>query len=183
MIEECEALHAYVRNLSGKGASSVGDVDLRVANADLSDDSDFYGATRVALVEQRIKQGFFRRTVLSGDGYKCCISGVSHKRLLIASHIVRWSDDSSIRLHPGNGLCLSAIHDRAFDSCLFSLTDDYRVVLSEQLKATNDRFLQDVFLHLEGSAIALPDKFAPNRNFISRHRSRLNKGEVAESLE
>lgn len=173
LVEECEALQAYVRD--GKVASSVADVDP-------SEDPDFYGDTRVAMVEQRMKQGFFRRAVLSGYRYKCCISGVSDKRFLIASHIVSWSDDASIRLHPGNGLCLSAIHDKAFDNCLFSLTDEYRVVLSEQLKATHDKFLQDVFLHLEGSAIALPDKFAPDRTFVSRHRSRLNKGEVAESL-
>lgn len=175
LIEECEALHAHVRGLRGKDASSVADVDS-------NDDPDFYGETRFTTVEQRVKQGFFRRAVLSGYGYKCCISGVSDKRFLIASHIVRWSDDASIRLHPGNGLCLSAIHDKAFDYCLFSLTDDHRVVLSDQLKATKDRFLQDVFLHLEGSAITLPDKFAPDRSFIARHRSRLNKAEVAESL-
>jgi len=35
--------------------------------------------------------------------------------LLVASHIVPWRSDPGNRLNPKNGLCLSAIHDRAFD--------------------------------------------------------------------
>lgn len=124
-------------------------------------------------MKQRIKQSFFRRAVLSGYREKCCISGVTDKRLLVASHIVAWSDDASIRLHPGNGLCLSAIHDKAFDSHLFSLTDDYRIVLSTQLKQTKDDFLQRVFWPTEDKPIALPEKFVPELDFLSRHRSKM----------
>jgi predicted restriction endonuclease len=133
-------------------------------------DADFTGQARVALVKQRLKQAFFRRTVLSGYGEKCCISGVSDKRLLVASHIVAWKDDASIRLHPGNGLCLSAIHDKAFDQHLFSLTDDWRIILSKQLKATKDDFLQQVFWSVEDKKIHLPEKFVPERAFVARHR-------------
>lgn len=43
------------------------------------------------------------------------MSGLAEPRLLIASHIVPWSKDKTNRLNPSNGLCLSAIHDRAFD--------------------------------------------------------------------
>jgi predicted restriction endonuclease len=104
---------------------------------------------------------------------------VSDGRFLIASHIVAWKDDPSIRLHPGNGLCLSAIHDKAFDSHLFSLTDDYRVVLSESLKSTQDRFLREVFWPIDGSGISLPHKFVPEIEFVTRHRSCL-EGTSAE---
>lgn len=95
--------------------------------------TDFSGETRRAIVQQRIKQNFFRRTVLSSYRGRCCISGVSDPRLLIASHIVPWSVDKVNRLNPSNGLCLSAIHDKAFDNHLFTLTDDWRIVLSAQL--------------------------------------------------
>ena len=117
--------------------------------------------------------------MLSGYGYKCCISGVSEPRLLVASHIVPWKEDASIRLHPGNGLCLSAIHDRAFDKYLFSLTDDYRVLLSTRLKCTRDRFLQDVFLPIEGTAITLPERFVPQQDFVQRHRGRMLDSDAA----
>ena len=175
LLEECEALQVYLGDERGAPGLSVSDTDP-------SDAPDYYGETRVAQVAQRVKQRFFRRAVLSGYGYKCCISGVSDERLLIASHIVRWKDDPAIRLHPGNGLCLSAIHDKAFDSCLFSLSDDYRIILSKQLRATEDEFLKDVFLHLEGSAIRLPDKFAPEPGFIARHRNRMDVEDSVGSL-
>lgn len=139
----------------------------------LAVEQDFSGDTRVAPVRQRIKQSFFRRAVLSSYGEKCCLSGVSDRRFLVASHIVAWSEDVSIRLHPGNGLCLSVIHDKAFDSHLFSLSDDYRVVLSKQLKQTRDDFLRQVFLPIDGRQIMLPERFRPELVFLQRHRDRM----------
>lgn len=139
----------------------------------LDAEQDFTGETRIAPVQQRIKQSFFRRAVLSSYGEKCCVSRVSDRRFLVASHIVAWSEDASIRLHPGNGLCLSAIHDKAFDSHLFSLTDDYRVVLSEQLKQTRDDFLRQIFWPVDGLQIRLPERFRPETEFLRRHRDRM----------
>lgn len=139
----------------------------------LAGEQDFTGDTRIASARQRVKQSFFRRAVLSGYGEKCCVSRVSDRRFLVASHIVAWSEDASIRLHPGNGLCLSVIHDKAFDSHLFSLTDDYRVVLSKQLKQTRDDFLRQIFWPVDGRQIALPERFRPEAAFLQRHRDRM----------
>lgn len=139
----------------------------------LAVEQDFTGETQIASIKQRVKQNFFRRAVLSSYREKCCISGVSDKRFLVASHIVAWSEDASIRLHPGNGLCLSAIHDKAFDNYLFSLTGDYRVVLSKQLRQTRDDFLRQIFLPIDGLQIMLPERFRPELAFLQRHRDRM----------
>ena len=40
----------------------------------------------------------------------------SSPRLLVASHIKLWRDFPTDRLNPRNGLCLSSLHDAAFDS-------------------------------------------------------------------
>jgi hypothetical protein len=109
---------------------------------------DFTGETRQVLTAQRIKQHFFRRAVLSTYRGRCCMSGLAEQRLLIASHIVPWSRDKANRLNPSNGLCLSAIHDRAFDKGLISLTDDLRVVLSSELAARDEPFIKATFLPL-----------------------------------
>lgn len=174
LVEECEALRSYLLTSRAKGAPEEAVFDAAIGPI-------FSGETRMALIKQRRRQNFFRRAVLSGYGNRCCISGVSDKRLLVASHIVPWKDDPSIRLHPGNGLCLSAIHDKAFDNHLFSLTDDHRVVLSVQLKSTKDKFLQQAFWSVEDAPISLPDKFMPEPDFVRRHRSRMNDVRVAES--
>lgn len=164
LVDECDSILARLQ---------VSDHSpLRVEDAPI-EDVDFTGETRDALVKQRRRQAFFRRAVLSSYGYRCCISGVSDERFLVASHIVAWRDDASIRLHPANGLCLSTIHDRAFDSYLFSLTDDLRIVLSDSLRRTRDKFLQEIFLPIDGVAITLPERFAPDPRFIARHREKM----------
>lgn len=132
---------------------------------------DFTGESRRVLTEQRIKQNFFRRAVLASYRGRCCMSGVSEPRLLIASHIVPWKADKANRLNPGNGLCLSAIHDRAFDQGLISLSDDWKVLLSEKLRRSDEPFVESVFKPLEGRAIELPHRFVPEAAFLRRHRS------------
>lgn len=162
---ECEQLRQQL--LRGHGLKPEA---AREAGDDFALD-DYTGETRQAIVQQRIKQRFFRRAVLASYRGRCCISGVSDSRLLVASHIVPWREDKVNRLNPSNGLCLSSIHDKAFDNYLFTLSDDWRVVLSEKLKATKDDFLRQVFWAAEDRQIDLPDRFVPERSFMEKHRS------------
>lgn len=99
------------------------------------------------------------------------MSGISEPRLLIASHILPWSEDKANRLNPSNGLCLSALHDRAFDQHLISLSDDLCILIGDAIKRRRDEpMLHSVFLGLEGKQISLPEKFMPEKSFISQHR-------------
>jgi hypothetical protein len=132
---------------------------------------DFTGETRQVLTTQRVKQHFFRRAVLSSYRGRCCMSGLSDSRLLIASHIVPWRSDKANRLNPSNGLCLSAIHDRAFDKGLISLTDDWRIILSNDLRAQDEPFMKAIFLPLENKQIEMPERFRPEPVFLAHHRS------------
>ncbi|MEQ1601114.1 MAG: HNH endonuclease [Methylophilaceae bacterium] len=75
------------------------------------------------------------------------------------------------RLNPCNGLCLSAIHDKAFDHGLITLTDDFKIVISEKLKRRDEVFVKEVLLRLDGKQIELPERFAPDIEFIARHRA------------
>lgn len=131
---------------------------------------DFTGETKQVLIEQRIKQNFFRRAVMSSYHGRCCMSGLSDPRLLIASHIVPWSKDKANRLNPSNGLCLSAIHDKAFDKGLITLTNDFQIVISDELKRRDEVFIKGVLLPLDGKQIELPERFMPSVEFVSRHR-------------
>jgi hypothetical protein len=164
LATECERLRSHLLR-----EQQIEDPEQALAEAAAT---DFTGETRTAIVQQRIKQNFFRRAVLSSYRSRCCISGVSDSRLLIASHIVPWCDDKANRLNPSNGLCLSAIHDKAFDANLFTLSDDWRLVLSDRLKATKDIFLREIFWSAEGKQIELPERFAPAPQLLARHRER-----------
>lgn len=171
LTSECEQLQARLVRERGLKLPRAQEEDADFALA------DFSGETREAIVRQRVKQCFFRHAVLASYRGRCCISGVSERRLLVASHIVPWSKDKSNRLNPSNGLCLSAIHDKAFDNYLFSLTDDLRILLSTELRATKDRFLREVFWQIEERQIELPERFAPDPRFIQKHRRRMFSAE------
>ena len=78
----------------------------------------------------RIGQYFFRMSVLMSYGNACCITGLKNKELLIASHIKPWSVSNikTERTNPSNGLCLNAMHDKAFDRGLITIDKNYRIV-------------------------------------------------------
>ena len=113
-----------------------------------------------------------RQAVLSAYQRRCCITGVSETKLLIASHIKPWrsSDIKSERTNPRNGLCLNALHDKAFDQGLITLNDKYEVVLSTSLQSCDmDQDTREWFNSYEGKQIHLPDKFLPDKEFIHYH--------------
>src|SRR5207248_3664526 len=85
------------------------------------------GLERECMVRVRVNQHFFRAAVLAAYDYKCCITGLAVPELLVASHIVPWAKDPKQRMNPRNGLCLNALHDRAFDRGLMFI-DEYMIV-------------------------------------------------------
>lgn len=137
------------------------------------------GANKKSISSQRIGQDFFRKTVLASYNLRCCITGISVKSLLIASHIKPWakSDDILEKTNPRNGLCLNALHDRAFDNGLISIDEDYRILVSKELKRSEFSPQSiDFFLRFERKKIELPSKFMPGLEFIRYHNTEIFKG-------
>lgn len=167
LANECNRIRSWLQSKKGEFVAPPFE---ETSEFDLD---DYSGETRKAMVNQRVNQNFFRRAVLASYGERCCLSGVSEKSLLVASHIIPWRADTKNRLNPCNGLCLSSLHDKAYDSLLFSLSDDCCVVLSGKLKNTPDKFLRDIFWPLQGKQIILPEKFRPNIEFIKWHREKM----------
>lgn len=94
--------------------------------------------------------------------------------LLNASHIVPWSIDINNRVNPRNGLCLNAIHDRAFDRGLITITPDYQVKVSSKVKTKSpNNALKTMLLNFEGAKIALPAKFVPAPVFLEYHNEKI----------
>ena len=111
--------------------------------------------------------------MLSAYDGRCCITGLSVPSLLVASHIVPWRDDAANRLNPQNGLLLSALHDKAFDSGLLSIDDDLTILVSQSHWGVEDQYFQQSVLRYQGQQIRLPEKFAPDPAFLSYHRERI----------
>lgn len=127
------------------------------------------GLERERMVRVRVNQHFFRAAVLSAYDYKCCITGLAVPELLVASHIVPWASDPKQRMNPRNGLCLNALHDRAFDRRLMFFDQELKVRFRADLKAQANRGGSDWLLGFEGQPINLPQKFKPDLAFIRSH--------------
>lgn len=128
------------------------------------------GKEREAIVRLRVNQRFFRETVLSAYRNMCCITSLDVPELLIASHIIPWATDPTNRINPRNGLCLNALHDRAFDRGLMTITDDYRILLASLVKDNTTASVREWLQKYEGQSIRLPEKFRPDVEFLQFHR-------------
>lgn len=133
---------------------------------------DFAAEDLVASVKVRRMQAFFRRLILTDYGYRCCITGLTCPELLIASHIIPWKADKNNRLNPQNGLCLNALHDRAFDRGLLTIDADMKVVISPYVERKKEN---SPLLDCEGKTISMPEKFLPSPVFLEHHRSKIFK--------
>ena len=91
----------------------------------------------LSVVARRLGQDAFSDQIHRLYSNACCFPdcSVTHPRFLVGSHIARWSDDAILRGHPGNGLCLCLLHDKAFEIGLFTLDGSHRVVVRPNMRA------------------------------------------------
>jgi putative restriction endonuclease len=142
------------------------------------------GPTEVTrLVKVRLVQTFFRRTVLASYGSTCAICGIRPAQLLLASHIIPWSANETRRADPTNGLCLCALHDRAFDCGLLTIDESMRIMVSPTLHVTQHTSTakpqpisllhKAALLDIEGQELRPPTRFLPDKAAIAWHRQTL----------
>lgn len=151
-------------------------IDLRIeSELILWPKGEYYDAQ----VKLRMGQYFFRTVVLNAYSNKCCVTGLKAPQLLIASHIKPWcvSDIRTERTNPCNGLCLNALHDKAFDRGLITLSKNYEMIISSKLKKIEmDNDTRKWFMQYEHQKISLPDKFMPDKKFIEYHNDMIFQG-------
>ena len=136
----------------------------------LKDVAGLKGATKLREVKTRVNQDVFRRIVIANYSGKCAISGINVSRLLVASHILPWSKNENERLNPQNGICLSSLYDCAFDNGLIGISEDYRILLSSEIKAKKkESYYKSFFGDFENKAIVLPARFLPSKDFLKYH--------------
>ena len=124
---------------------------------------------RRGLVTSRVGQGYYRQQIIEKWGGVCAVTGVDKKSILIASHIISWSESSDEeRLDVENGILLSPVFDALFDQHLISSEDDGTILISERLSEENIDQLglkKDIKI-----AISLGMK-----KYLKKHRERYEK--------
>jgi len=119
----------------------------------------------------RLEQATFRKIVLAAYSSQCCITGNPVPELLIASHILPWSEHPDQRLDPRNGLCLSAEFDKAFDNHLISFDEQFKLLINPKLKRhKSSAYISEHILNREGTEMRLPERFTPEPAYMAQHR-------------
>ena len=118
----------------------------------------------------RLCQAFFRRTILSSYQYRCCVCEIDFPELLTASHIVSWAANQKTRTDPENGLCLCAIHDRAFDKGFISVGSKLQLLVSPIVETSPSKFISIALTSFRNTNIRPPTRFLPKAEFLAWHR-------------
>jgi hypothetical protein len=112
----------------------------------------------------------FRDFVLYAYGYKCAITGrsIRYKTLnnLEAAHIQPKAQAGTFL--PCNGLALCRDMHWAFDKGFITITDDYTVLVHDEVKTT-------ILSEIDGKRIVVPDDpyFQPEKKFLKHHRENI----------
>ncbi len=114
----------------------------------------------------------FRKEVLRAYNYQCAVCGYDLRMDdvsvgLEAAHI-KWKQFNG-PCDVTNGLTLCAVHHKAFDKGAFSITEDFKVKLSDSLNGGEQA--QRLFFDFECKLIRLPkkDNWMPNIRHLNWH--------------
>jgi putative restriction endonuclease len=136
----------------------------------LFDLKDLKGETKLREVKTRVNQNVFRQIVVANYSNKCAITGIDLPELLFASHIVPWSKNEDERLNPENGICLSALYDKAFDKGLIAINEKYQILISDKLKKKKAAdYYGKYFAPIENNILIPPQRYFPKKEFIQYH--------------
>lgn len=140
--------------------------------ASLPIDPEIVGREREALVKQRVNQAYFRRLVLARYEAQCCLTGLDDPRLLVAAHIVPWAEAPELRVDPRNGLCLGALHDRAFEVGILTIDAGYRVHVDDRFASSGSERGRAVIVDLHGRELHFSGELRPSPELLERHRAK-----------
>jgi len=185
-------------SLDRKGASNVGKLDVEIWNeffnsweqlvfesenlltnleqqrisTQIGSNDILEGREIERTVKTRVNQHFFRKAVLSAYDFRCCITNIAIPELLISSHIIPWAKDPQNRLNPRNGLCLNALHDKAFDRGLITISKDFTIMVSPRVEGNYPNSAEKKFIsEYNDKKITLPRRFIPDVEFLEYHQN------------
>lgn len=116
----------------------------------------------------------FKNKVLAAYDYKCAVCGsclISREGYyeLEAAHIQPVSESDQINDFTNNGIALCRLHHWAFDKGLFSLNDEFQVIIEDRIRKDP---MYEMITKFENNKILLPNNQndLPSKSYIKEHR-------------
>jgi putative restriction endonuclease len=167
MLYESEILLAHAQNTTVEKSYFSEEELEKIETYKIADKK---GLDVKRLVKTRVNQTLFRDIVTNNYSNTCAVCGINLPELVIASHILKWSENENERLNPTNGICFCSTHDRAFELGFIGINADYNISISKKLNDISDKKTLDVvFYRHEKTKLIMPDKYFPNKEFLDIH--------------
>ena len=132
------------------------------------------GRDRLREVKTRLGQKAFREVIMEIYQNRCALTGLGLPALNRASHIIPWAESKDTRMDPRNGISLSATYDAAFDRHLITFDEEYRLVLSPEIKErVTGEVWKTFFGAYEGQRLHLPPRYQPSQKYLAVHREQI----------
>lgn len=117
--------------------SELSDIKINDAEFQITKNASLSELQKIQIIKARKGQGEYRDKLLNKYG-RCVITGITTKKILIASHIKPWSACCKEQkyeecIDAENGLLLSPFWDKLFDLGYISFEDDGKMKVSKKL--------------------------------------------------
>ena len=131
-------------------------------------------SSQFTYIKSRLGQSKFAENIKNLYSNKCCFPScsITDSRFLVASHIARWADNEKLRGDLGNGLCFCLMHDKAFEEGLFTLDNQFRIIVNSKECSANSDFFVDLRKQ-ERHQISLAEEIKPLKTALKEHWKRV----------
>jgi len=172
---------AYLSEVDSKLFDAMFALEMLEQEAHRPEKTVVHTGEQLSEVRSRIGQDEFSDEIKKLYGHRCCFPScpIVEESFLVGSHIARWSDNDSLRGHLSNGLCLCLMHDKAFEIGLFTLDNEYQVIVSSRVADQYSPFVASLKFS-QGQRMRLAT-ILPSAEALAEHRLRVKFVQLASN--
>lgn len=124
----------------------------------------------------RSGQDAIRKHTLKNYSNQCAMCDIDDPEILIASHIVPWSEEKATRGWLENVICLCVLHDALFEQGKITVNSDYTIEFSDQFRRRcyDKSNIYSVITQNTKTRLRMPQNTVPSKKLLMRHKSRLS---------
>jgi len=165
----------YILNLKGVSEAEIKEAEKEIEDISQKPFSMLANGRGLVVSKRKARDTAFARKIVTNYDGKCVICGsrwiVDSSLEVEAAHIIPVEHDGLDDIR--NGFALCRFHHWSFDKGVFSVDDDYKVVVSPRVKEFSESY--ETIGRLKGNSINLPKdgKFLPNKDALKFHRDKI----------
>lgn len=118
-------------------------------------------------------QNVIRKHTLENYSNQCAMCDIDDPEILVASHIIPWSEDEATRGVLENVICLCVLHDALFEQGKITVNSDYIIEFSTHFidKCYDRSNIYSVIMQNTKRQLRMPKDTIPSKELLMRHKT------------